>query len=413
MSKANGLCPEYLRVGEAINDQDGYAYLERPGMQLVRHQLPNIQKHLAPHRFLFYGPAGIGKRISMAGCVEAAYESKNFIIFFIPNALDLRFIRNWGRYRDGRGLGWGNEDSKDWSPPKRNLRDPERIDIGMSGLALLRNFRIHNQHTGILDSITATKDYRFTDTISTKKGATLGELIKFGEQNRGEFSNDIFGIIVSEVLRLNDNRLSVMVAINSVHNIYQRKTNIHYIKMKDEPIDDYDPLKNVYELNLIRHVKKLVKGNWKNGIIVTSVRKQDQLKGYSRTGQSGNSRPERRRHGLHHEWQQGGGPAAGKQRVAKGVAVTGSDHPGDLLGSRGFKAMDPHIPLMEGDYTASQVDTMMQYYERAGYLNFKGMLPADSQNSEFLESDLENVQKEFRQVVDRNPGQLLHCAAFY
>ena len=118
LSKANGICPEYIRVCEAIKDEDGYAYLERPGMQLVRHQLPNIQKELAPHRFLFYGPAGIGKRISMAGCLAAAYESNNFIIFFVPNALDLRFIRNWGRYRDGRGLGWGNEDRKEWSPPK-------------------------------------------------------------------------------------------------------------------------------------------------------------------------------------------------------------------------------------------------------------------------------------------------------
>lgn len=87
-----------------------------------------------------------------------------------------------------------------------------------------------------------------------------------------------------------------------------------------------------------------------------------------------------------------------------------SDHPIDLLGEEGFREMDPHVPIMEGDFNASQVDTMIAYYQKIGYINFNNVLTEEQQNDT---REKEQIQKEFRMLVDRNPEQLLKVAAFY
>merc|ERR1712050_420950 len=134
--------------------------------------------------------------------------------------------------------------------------------------------------------------------------------------------------------------------------------------------------------------------------IVTTVRKSDQIYGYERSGNSGVTRDSRRRHGFHGEWQLAGGAAVGKPTGSTGCEVIMSDHPVDLLGEEGFREMDPHIPIMEGDFDASQVDQMISYYQKIGYLNFENVLKKEDRG-DFKEN--EQIQKEFRMLVDRNP----------
>jgi len=180
--------------------------------------------------------------------------------------------------------------------------------------------------------------------------------------------------------------------------------------IEEELIDEYSPLKDTKDLNLVQQIKKLVRGDWENGAIVTTVRQRDQIYGYEKSGQPGVTRDSRRRHGFHHEWQLAGGAAVGKPTGATGCEIIMSDHPVDLLGEDGFREMDPHIPIMEGDFTASQVDQMISYYQKIGYINFKNVLKPE-QRADSTQN--EQIQKEFRMLVDRNPEQLLKVAAFY
>merc|ERR1739848_563653 len=101
--------------------------------------------------------------------------------------------------------------------------------------------------------------------------------------------------------------------------------------MHDEIINDYDPLKNVSELSLVKHIRRLVEGDWLNGTIVASTRQSDQIQNYEKTGASGQTRDQRRQHGLHGHKKVGdavGKPIANEATAAK---VIQSDHPIDLL----------------------------------------------------------------------------------
>ena len=87
-----------------------------------------------------------------------------------------------------------------------------------------------------------------------------------------------------------------------------------------------------------------------------------------------------------------------------------SDHPVDLLGEEGFRMMDPHIPIMEGDFSSSEVDQLINYYQKIGYLNFNNVLTREQRGDKHHQ---EQIQKEFRMLVDRNPEQVLKVAAYY
>lgn len=404
MSETSGLSPEYNRVGNAVQQ---FAYIERVGLKMVSEKINKIQDNTTPNRFLFYGPDGIGKRTSLASALEQAVENKN-VIFFIPNGLDIRQVRKGKRrYNLGDTRSGGRVERNYFDKNIKKIPHHEcRIDTHGQGKILLENFVQHNSENAILETKT-TKEYIFTDTIKSEAGITLGELIK---ANGKQFSNDVFGIIVKEVLSLGKDRPPVFVAINSVNNVFAEKTNISYAMIEDELIDDYSPLKDTKDLNLVQQVKKLLRGDWENGSIVTTVRQRDQIYGYEQTGQYGTTRDSRRRHGFHHEWQLAGGAAVGKPTGPTGCEIIMSDHPIDLLGEEGFREMDPHVPIMEGDFNASQVDTMIAYYQKIGYINFNNVLTEEQQNDT---REKEQIQKEFRMLVDRNPEQLLKVAAFY
>lgn len=75
----------------------------------------------------------------MASCLNNMFLSNSKpLIMFIPNALDLIYLRRDGRYRDGRGYGWGNKERFEYTRPLRNLRDSKRIDIPHFGRKLLQ-----------------------------------------------------------------------------------------------------------------------------------------------------------------------------------------------------------------------------------------------------------------------------------
>ena len=241
---------------------------------MVSEKINKIQDNTTPNRFLFYGPDGIGKRTSLASALEQAVENKN-VIFFIPNGLDIRQVRKGKRrYNLGDARSGGRVERNYYDKNIKKIPHHEcRIDTHGQGKILLENFVQHNSENAILETKT-TKEYIFTDTIKSEAGITLGELIK---ANGKQFSNDVFGIIVKEVLSLGKDRAPVFVAINSVNNLFAEKTNISYAMIEDELIDDYSPLKDTKDLNLVQQVKKLLRGDWENGSIVTTVRQRDQI----------------------------------------------------------------------------------------------------------------------------------------
>ena len=76
-SKVTGLNDEYVRLGNAIKN---YGFIERKGMKMVENAiLKDISDEskqmakVAPKRFLFYGPNGVGKRMSIAACLNSCY----------------------------------------------------------------------------------------------------------------------------------------------------------------------------------------------------------------------------------------------------------------------------------------------------------------------------------------------------
>lgn len=257
-----------------------------------------------------------------------------------------------------------------------------------------------NSHGNFLNTHLTTDKYVFTETLSLEPGITLQDLLIFGIKEKGRFSNDVFGIFVKELLKIDPSgRPPYIFAVNSVNAIYSLKSNMRYSDIKGETIDDYDPLRNVEEFTLVQHCRKLLRGNWQNGVILCSTRQSDQIYGYERTGASGDSRNQRK------------GIALGKPLNAPettGIHPIFSDHPQDLLHEQGFRDLDPHIPIYEGNFTGDQVDALMRYYENKKYINFID-LPSIVDNL----TDVERARVEFRQVVDRNPGQFLKCAAQY
>lgn len=442
MSRVDGMSDEYVRLGHAINK---YAYLQRKGMDLVQKDLLDSEtglmksdtwKNSAPRRYLWYGPLGIGKRTSLAACMSPLFTNRekklqDCIFIFIPNALDLIYTKKPGKRIDGRGFGFNNAEVLNWVAPFRNKKNggidhPRFSNYVLNNIlnqnsvsGLVKNKKNKDAAEDILDRVFTKHHLQLTETIAVPVGSSLKKLINYGLQNKGIFGTDCFEHLVKELIdpETSNERPPLIVGINSVHCLYAQKTNIEYKDIKNEIKDDYDSLRDVDDLNIIKSARQLAEGNWQNGVILLSTRQEDQIKGYEHnsTTQTPNYTSMESKMGVYKHERMPGEPAYGKKSLNMeeiGIQIKHSDHPVDLIGDQAFRLLDPHIPIYEGEFTKGQSYKMMSYLESIGYLDFHALVRSNATDKN-LRMEIERAKAEFYTVCDKNPGEIFKQAAHY
>lgn len=418
LSKVAGMDDEYIRLGHAIKK---YGYIQRRGMSLVQNRLDFEKSSLGssqgktkmPEKYLFYGPKGIGKRTSIAACLNSCYTqqlnmsengtgvSTSCVFLVIPSAMDLIYTQKPGMAKDGRGFGFNNAEVVTWRSPFRNSKNGG-IDHPRFSNYVLNHFLNQNNHSNVLNKLKTKYHIQFTETISVKPGTSFKTLAEFGLKNDGLHGTEAFSHLIKELLdpESSQERPPLIIAVNSVHCLYARKTNIYYWDIPGEKVDDYDQLRNVDDLNIVKTARNLVEGDWTNGAILLSTRQEDQIKGYTKTSMGGFSKRHRTP----------GRPGFGKKvnnLEENTIQEIHSDMPVDLIGDGPFRRFDPHIPIFEGDMTPQEINTLINYYESIGYLNFNTLTKGQ------LKEDYHRALDEFKIITDRNPGEIFKQAAYY
>ncbi|XP_013882931.1 small ribosomal subunit protein mS29 [Austrofundulus limnaeus] len=192
-----------------------------------------------------------------------------------------------------------------------------RLDQPLQANTWLRNFKITNEP--FLSKIKTTQRYVWTKREVTEEGSLLGELVDQGI-TRVKSSSDVVGALMKE-LRLQSGRpdaaFRLAVAVDGVNALWGRTT------LKKENKIPVDP----EELTLIYNLRKLMEDKWSGGAIITTL---------SKTGS------------VH--------------------TPTNAYLPQELLGERGFDAMDPFIPMLVSNYSEEEFESCYLYYIERNWL---------------------------------------------
>lgn len=138
-----------------------------------------------------------------------------------------------------------------------------------------------------------------------------------------------------------------------------------------------------------------------------STRQSDQLRGYHRTGLSGQTKGSRRPN------RPAFGKAPNQVEEAASINIV-SDHPVDLLREEGFRALEPHIPIYEGDFSNGETEAIIRYYESIGYMDLHSLVQNKSGRDAVKDKfHYKMALNEFKMMCDNNPGEVFKQAAMY
>jgi len=197
-----------------------------------------------------------------------------------------------------------------------------RVDVPHRAAWWLETFKCING--SMLDSIHTSQDYSWSKHDSSPSGTSFMTLMDIGK-SRSRYATDIIGCIMKEI-RVQDqaNMPKVLVVADCINAIFGETR----LKFKHGQLLHCDQLSFLYNL------KKLITSSWCNGAIVMATNSACDMR-----------------------WKNN---------------VKGS-HPYDLLGEKGFNAIDPHIPVHVGNYTNKEVLTLLAYYRDCKWLTGRSL----------------------------------------
>lgn len=287
-------------------------YIER-----MKPSMPNV-------KILFYGDKGHGKTHTLTHLLHYLHlKQEHFIIH-------IREMKKFTR--------------SPWEFNESTSR-PGRIDTPMNAAILLQQFRIQNaklleKHK---DSLICSKDYTWSLRETTKAGEPLANIAEHGV-NRIIHSSDCVAVLFKELMLASDaGKIKLASILDNVRFLFLREAGVlKHVDLKKVLVD---------EITVARAVKKLIKGSYKNGLVLATCddklsRKQNQT-------------------------------------------------PQEAIGQEGWEYFDPFLPINVPKYSRKEFESCMNMYQDVGWL----VRP---------ESRTQEARDEIRFVSGLNPGQVYY-----
>ncbi|RWS22940.1 28S ribosomal protein S29-like protein [Leptotrombidium deliense] len=218
-----------------------------------------------------------------------------------------------------------------------------RIDTPVESTIALKAFKDMNAKLLEKLDLRTTQKYTWSVRESTEQGEPLKSVIDYG-LNRMKKASDCFAVVLKEIKKAaDDGKFKLLVACDVVNILYYEFSKVRY------PNKHFVEVENV---TIARAMLKMLKNDWKNGLVVTAVDSKDALRDKVNrlTGES-----------------------------------FGNDLPKELLGvnvgySVGFQALDPFIPIKVDQYSDSEIENCIDYYERKKFITHPSTKTEEGRN---------------------------------
>lgn len=248
-------------------------------------------------------------------------------------------------------------------------RNPNRFDHVTRSQTFLKEFLIYNQNK--IQHLKTHQTYEWSEREKSEAGSPLSDVINTGIE-RPKFAGDCVGVLLKE-LRLHcqdavdqgdPDRCRVATVVDGVGIIFQAKTLMNRQFPADEKIG---PLFPEYiedsvapdELSIVLNLKKMLKGDYPNAVVLTTVDEKDET--YLRK------------------------MTAFKFDRIKSMRPELQAHtPFALLRQEGWELLNPFVPVQIGRYTKSEMDVMIDYYLDRKYIQDVSGTEAGRAETHFL-----------------------------
>ncbi|XP_041649497.1 28S ribosomal protein S29, mitochondrial [Cheilinus undulatus] len=212
--------------------------VRQPALEVISY-LKKTDSSKPPMRYLFYGPKGTGKTMSLCHTVHFCY-TQGWVVLHIPDAH--LWVKN----------------CKELLP---SVFNNSRFDQPLQATEWLRNFKTSNER--FLSKIKTKHRYMWTKREFTEEGSSLGEMVEQGI-SRVKSSSDVVGALFKE-LRLQSGQpgsdFRLAVAVDGVNALWGKST----IKKEDKSQVNPD------ELTLVHNLRKMMRNDWTGGAIIATL----------------------------------------------------------------------------------------------------------------------------------------------
>ncbi|XP_052791440.1 28S ribosomal protein S29, mitochondrial-like [Mya arenaria] len=215
--------------------------VRRPALDLFR-MVDSLNLSLPPARFLFYGPQGNGKTVTLAHVVHK-YAKEGWLTIHFPNMLNLiRYHRVVQRSYVA------------------SFYNKSRYDLTEDSGRWLAFFLEQNRE--LLAKFQTTKDYQWSERESTSAGTPLTDVVFLGI-DRIKFAADCIGVLLKEIkAQAAEKDIKVLVAVEGVNACWK---DIHSI------LDEAKQPVNAKHVSLLHHIRTLFEPNWVGGVCVGTL----------------------------------------------------------------------------------------------------------------------------------------------
>ncbi|XP_007435819.1 28S ribosomal protein S29, mitochondrial [Python bivittatus] len=221
----------------------------------------------------------------------------------------------------------------------------ERFDQPIEAADWLKNFRITNKQ--ILTQIKTQQRYTWGKRDVTEEGCPLIDLTEKGLA-WVKYASDTVGVILKELKQqCCQGSFRMLVAVDGINTLWGRTT----LEKNRQNV-------SVEELTLLHHLRKMVANDWTGGAIVVTL-------------------------------SQTGSPFTPRRLYL----------PHELLGQKGFAALDPFVPIQVSNYTDLEFESCYQYYLERKWLQHEKASTSEG-------------RMELRFLSGRNPGQFDRISSF-
>lgn len=287
-------------------------------MDYVRKMQPDMPNV----RVLFYGDPGRGKTNTLVHLLHFLHLEQQHIIMNIRNVK--KFCRS------------------PWNLTASTSR-PGRIDNPLDAAMILQQFKFQNVSLleKLKETLTCSKDYTWSLREVTKSGEPLINIADHGI-NRIIHASDCLAVLCNELMLASDEgKIKLACVLDDCSWLYSREAGVLEHADKKRILVD--------EVTTARAFKKLIKNNYKNGLVLATC------------------------HNLFSSKQ--------------------NQTPQDALGQAGWDHFDPFLPVNVPVFSRKEFESFMNLYQDIGWLTRP-------------ESRTREARDELRFVSGMNPGQL-------
>ena len=256
----NGLLVSAMQASDAKVFNKLCLMIRKPSLEAI-HYVSHVNLEKPPTKILFHGKIGSGKTSCLMHLQHYAC-TENYLVIPIT---DLRnTLHGWQEV-----LFESDEDGNIDMNAKG--QQPDKAVQWISQLLAVEPTKEY------LAKLTTNQEYIWgVDEVSTN-GSTLLSLCEFAMQ-RPRRASKIAAVVIDEIIRLaNEGTVKVAVIVDEVQRLFGRSPILDprvFSKPFGERVENRDSIRKLKaeELELVCGFRKLLDKNWKNGVVIASVR---------------------------------------------------------------------------------------------------------------------------------------------